>query len=117
MIVGMTAEQLAIRWLVKLDHSRHGRMMLDLRNQAARGNPYPATVQWAYDLVSKWATQVNMRSKSGDDVSSVYILSDSMPPREQRQGVSSKPAANRIASKETKRAGEKTGMQRTSHKT
>lgn len=67
--------QLAMSFLLKLDPVRHGSMIVELRNQAARGVEYPNTLKKAYDLASQWYTAVQERSASGD-MSSVFVACD-----------------------------------------
>jgi len=73
----MTEAQLGMSFLLKLDAGRHGNMLVELRNQAARGVGYPDTLKKAYDLASNWHTTVQEKT-SGGDMHSVFVLSDNV---------------------------------------
>jgi hypothetical protein len=49
-----TDQQKAIQFLKKLDQSRHGNMLADMKNRAQRGEPLPATLYEAYTIASHW---------------------------------------------------------------
>lgn len=65
----------AAKFLMKLDRARHQTMLVKLRNDAARGTPYPQTVDDAYALASTWTNAAD------GDGASIFILSDDVKPR------------------------------------
>ena len=70
----------AAYFLDKLDKQRHGQMLVQLRNRALLGEPYPQTVQEAYVLASTWRASVASGDAGGDDGTGIFILSDEVRP-------------------------------------
>lgn len=70
----MTAQQLALTFLTKLDPNRYGDMLNDMENDAAKGVAYPATVQAAYNIASVWKVRVNTAGSAG--TAAVFVMCD-----------------------------------------
>mmetsp|Transcript_3802 Transcript_3802/g.5379 ORF Transcript_3802/g.5379 Transcript_3802/m.5379 type:complete len:275 (-) Transcript_3802:2086-2910(-) len=67
----------AMKFLLKLDPKRHGRMLLQLENAAIMGTPYPQTLAEAYQRAGCWKVE----KSTGTDVAkhtnqSSYVLAD-----------------------------------------
>lgn len=70
-----------IKFLLKLDRARHGAMLVELKNQAARGIPYFPTVEDAYNFASTWRSYAKTgRDVVAGDEAVVFMLSDEVHP-------------------------------------
>lgn len=66
-------------------------MLFQLKKEALRGYPYRQTVQTAYTLVSTWLSRSQPSRTGQDDHVSVFVLSDSMIPKDAKPPASARP--------------------------
>lgn len=84
-------DQLVLKFLGKLDPARHGNMVVELENGQRNGNPFPASVEAAYQLAKDWRTTATSKnSPRGAVLGSALILTDEQvfvvaPPRVRQQ--------------------------------
>ena len=65
-------EREAMKFLLKLDPIRYGRMLSQMKNAALTGTAYPATLPTAYDVAGKWTVEFKPKLA----LQSSFVLAD-----------------------------------------